>query len=391
MAMTVALPSVSLPGQEPLEAQNPPSVQESVDAWPLARGNPESTGHSPLTLPSELTVLWETKTVDAIEASPVVAGNTIVVVDVMGNVTALDLDTGKRKWGHGLDTGFVGSASVRITDKADEPRLVFAGDVEGNLYAWSLADGSEIWKQTTDSEIDGAPSFFDDLVLVTSQDGRLYAFDAASGTPAWQYESGDQIRCSPTIIDAQTLLGGCDAKLHRVDLETGKGVGEQVPLDGPTGSTPAAGKSVIVVPTMSGTVFGMNRSDGTERWQYRDEDQDQEYRTDAAVGNELAIVASARKHVDAISLDTGTRKWRYTLRRQADASPVIAGNDVWIAASDGRLIRLGLDDGVERKVHEIRGGFAASPAIIGPATSPRMIIADDEGVVRCFGKAPDGN
>jgi len=107
----------------------------------------------------------------------------------------------------------------------------------------------------------------------------------------------------------------------------------------------------------------------------------QEYRNSAAISDELVVVSSQFKQVDAIDIETGKRKWRHTLRRRADASPIIAGDDVWIAATDGRLVRLSADDGTEKWTYEIRGAFLAAPAIAGD----RLFIADDDGVIRCFG------
>ena len=105
----------------------------------------------------------------------------------------------------------------------------------------------------------------------------------------------------------------------------------------------------------------------------------QEYRNSAA-GQGNYGVYSQFKQVDALS-ETGELV-RHTLRRRADASPVIAGKDVWIAATDGRLIRLALDDGTDEKwSYEIRGSFLAGPAIAGQ----QLFIADDDGIVRCFG------
>ena len=60
--------------------------------------------------------------------------------------------------------------------------------------------------------------------------------------------------------------------------------------------------------------------------------------------------------------------------------PVIAGEDVWIASTDGRLIRLDLKSGDERWVHEVRGSYLAGPAV----TKDELFIADDDGVLRCF-------
>jgi outer membrane protein assembly factor BamB len=100
------------------------------------------------------------------------------------------------------------------------------------------------------------------------------------------------------------------------------------------------------------------------------------------------VLSSQFKQVDAISTVTGKLKWRHTLRRRADASPVIAGKDVWIAATDGRLIRLELQNGTEEKwSYEIRGSFLAGPAIAGQ----ELFIADDDGIVRCFGAAKSPN
>jgi outer membrane protein assembly factor BamB len=372
-----------------------------LDHWPLARGNPSASGFVSHSLPSDLVVLWETKTTEAIEATPVVANNRVVVVDVMGTITTLDLDSGKILWQESYETGFVGAAAILTQPANSDSRataidqtgtkdsapkdslpLVYAGDVEGNVYCWSLASGKLKWKQTTDGQIDGSPSFFKNLVLITSQDGKLHAFDALDGKPKWQYESGDQIRCSPTIVDSETLLGGCDAKLHRIDLETGTAAGPAVALSGPTGSTPAAGDRNIVVPAMDGTVFAIKRSDFSIEWKYSDPDQEQEYRSDAAIGDRLVILSSARKSVDALSIEDGTRQWQYIPKKRSDASPVIAGEDVWLATTDGRLIRLSLADGTEKWTHEIRGGYVAAPAIL----QERLVVADDKGVVRCFGK-----
>jgi outer membrane protein assembly factor BamB len=127
-------------------------------------------------------------------------------------------------------------------------------------------------------------------------------------------------------------------------------------------------------------VFGFDWKTRKQRWRYTDPVQEQEYRSSAAVSGDVAVVSSQRKHIDAIDTRTGKRLWRHTLRRRSDASPVIAGQDVWIPATDGRLLRLALADGSLKWSYEIRGGFVGSVAIAGQ----ELFVADDEGVVRCF-------
>lgn len=344
---------------------------ESAD-WDFPRGDPSSSGATTTQLPDDLSVAWEFKADEAIETTPVVHGSRVFVADVFGTVYALSRKDGKEIWRKSYDTGFL--ASPIISDE-----LLIAADIEGNVYALSIADGKQRWTRTTGGENSGA-AIYQDNVLVASQDGRLYCFQLDTGEPVWIYEADDQIRCSPTIAGDRTFLGGCDGKLHVVNLKTGLADGDPMPLGGPTGSTPAVIGDLAIVPTMQGVVFGFDWKNKKQLWLYDDPLQGQEYRNSAAVAGDVAIVSSQRKQVDALDLKTGKRRWRHTLKRRADASPVIAGNDVWLPASDGRLLRLSLADGTVKWSHEIRGSYLAGVAVAGK----ELFVADDDGIVRCF-------
>jgi outer membrane protein assembly factor BamB len=345
--------------------------------WPLARGDAESTGWTSESLAENLQVRWEFKADDPIEATPVISDGQIIVADVAGKIYAIDQTTGKEIWRKDYETGFLSSAAIHES-------VAVVGDFDGNLYAISVKDGSEQWKKTTEGEISGSVSFHDGNVLATSQDGKLYCFSRVDGSTIWTYQTNDQIRCSPTVALGHTFLGGCDGQLHVVDLDTGKAKGQPLPLGGPTGSTPSVRGTNAFVPIMDGAILAFDWKQGKELWRYEDEDRAQEYRNSAAATDELVIVSSQYRQVDAIAIDTGKRKWRHTLRRRADASPVVAGNDVWIASTDGRLVRLDITDGKEKWNYEIKGSFMAGPAIAGG----ELFIADDEGVLRCFSAKP---
>lgn len=323
----------------------------------------------------EFSVVWTYDTGEAIEATPALASGRVIVADVMGKITAIDQKNGTKIWTQDFGTGFLASPSI-FDDK------VFIGDFEGNLYAIRVSDGTVVWKKSTEGEINGAAAFYKDSVLVTSQDGNLYRYRIGDGTLQWKYETGDQIRCSPRVVGDRTFLGGCDAKLHVVDLETGKAACPPLPLGGPTGSTPETQGDQVFVPIMDGTVYAFDWKTQTNTWTYEDEETQQEYRSSPAVRDQWLILSSARKQVDALSTKSGQRMWRHTLRRRADASPVIDGDSVFIAGTDGRLIQLNLQDGQPKWTYEIRDSFAAGPAIDGD----RIYIADTKGIVRCFAK-----
>lgn len=352
-----------------------PLAAQATD-WPLPRGDAQATGYTATELPANLTVRWEFKADEAIEATPVVAHGKLFIGDASGQVYALNQADGKEVWRRKYETLFLAAAAV------DQDLLVI-GDVDGNVYALDVKSGQQRWQAKTEGEIYGSPAFHQDKVLIASQDGKLYCFAAQNGSLVWTYQTNDQVRCSPTIAGNRTFLGGCDEQLHVVDLNTGKAATEPLPLDGPTGSTPSILADQAFLPIMNGVVLAFDWKQGTELWRWQDQQRDQEYRSSAAVTKDRVVVSSEFKQIDALSAKTGKHLWRHTLRKRAEASPVIAGQDVWIASTDGRLIRLSLEDGTERWQYEIRGAFLAAPAIAGN----ELFIADDEGVVRCFGQA----
>ncbi len=351
---------------------------EVVPQWQLPRGNSEASGFTEVQLPPDLSLLWECELEEAIETTPVVGFGAVFTADIFGKVYAVDQASGKLKWKRDFETGFLGSPALKAGK-------VVIGDVDGNVYALDASNGEELWRSETGGEINGSAGFFQNTVLIASQDGKLYCFAMADGKLKWSYQTEDQVRCSPSVAKSRTFLGGCDGQLHQVDLTTGMNIGMPLPLGGPTGSTPAISGTLVVLPIMDGAVLAFDWKTQKQLWKYEDFDQPMEYRSSAAISQDVVVVSSQNKQVDAISRETGKLKWRYTLKRRADASPVIAGSDVWIPATDGRLIRLSLNEGEEKWTYEIRGAFLAAPAIV----KDRLFIGDDDGVLRCFGRSKE--
>jgi len=341
--------------------------------WPTPRANMASTGSVETTLPVELGVVWEFKADEAVEATPVIVGDSVYLVDAAGSIYAINERDGKQRWRFDTELGFTSGPSV-------DDGLLVIGDLDGKVYAIETSTGKQRWTAETNAEVSGSAAFDANRILITSQDGNLYALDRDDGHVIWTYETDDQIRCSPTIAVDRTFLGGCDGQLHSVLLADGTRAATPLPLGGPTGSTPAVMGENAYLPTMQGVVIAFDWKQNKELWRYEDDERSQEYRTSPAVNDRLVIVTSQNKQVDALDVATGKRVWRHTLRRRADASPVIAGEDCWVASTDGRLSRLSMVDGSEKWQYEVSGKFSAAPGI----ANDRLYVADDNGVLRCF-------
>ncbi len=354
-----------------------PSLPLQAADWPFARGDAQGTGAVATQLPPELTEQWRYEAGEAIDATVVVADQTVYIADAMGTVHAVGLSDGLLRWQAETDLGFLAPPAVR-----DQTLVI--GDIDGVVYAFDTKTGERRWTFASDGEINAGAMFYGTTVLVPSQDGNLYALNAADGQLVWQYETTDQIQCSPTIAGSQTFLGGCDGQLHAVGLEEGKAASEPLPLGGPTLSTPAVVGDHAFLTTHGGLVLAFDWKKNERLWEFDDPERKQEYRSSPAATESTVVVASQFRKVIALDAATGQLRWSKMLRRFADASPIIAGDDVWVAATDGRLYRFALADGTLRWQYEIRGSFHAAPVV----SDGRLLVANDDGTVIAFGGSP---
>lgn len=347
-----------------------------AENWPQGRADAAGTGATAEELPKDLDIDWEYDLGGlGFEAGPVIAFGVVYAADCDGHVVALDLKTGKEIWKLSLDTEFYSSPSF-------EKGVIYVGDYEGNLRALDAATGKEKWIFDAGLQIDAGPNFFGDSLLVTSEEGDLYCLQKSDGKQKWKYETGDQLQCGATLAGNKTFLGGCDAHLHVIDVQTGEAIGEPLPIDAPTGSTPCALGETVFVPTYAGEIFAFAVDNPDPIWRFTNDKLSDEFKNSVAVVDGYVVAASRNKRVFALNSRTGEVRWEAALRKRAFSSPVIAGKSVFVAAGDGRVIRFDLETGKETWMMEVKAGFLGSPAV----ADGKLVVANDRGTIFCFGE-----
>ena len=355
--------------------------------WPLARGDKAGTGVAKASLSNDLQLLWKyTAEGSAFEATPVVAGGFVYIGDADGTMHAVQLADGKPVWSAPAeDTSFSAGAAV-------EGDRLYAGDIFGVVRCYAAADGDELWSFNTDSEVFAAPNVYEGALLVTTESGQLFSLNAGSGEERWRFTIEAPLRCSPTVIDGRTLLAGCDAKLHAVDLATGKEVGS-LDIGSQTGSTAAINHRRSYFGAESGVFTAVDAEDPlamTVAWTYRDPRRGQGIRTAAAVSNSLVAYGSNGKAIYGLHPETGDELWVKPVRSRVESSPLIVSSDggadrVIAATTRGRLLMLNGADGETLWEYDAGGAFLSSPAV----TDGRLLIANDNGTLYCFGTMKD--
>jgi outer membrane protein assembly factor BamB len=362
-----------------------------ADAWPMARGCPAGTGRSRQSLALPLAEHWH-RSFDktAFGAVPVIAAGTIYVGDLDGTFHALDLETGATRWSFKAEAaGFPSSAAVSLDDRVP---LVVVGDDTGVVRAFDRSTGTVEWEYETDGEISGGPSIVaaesdsdEPRVFVGSQDASLACLHLADGALRWKHSIADQIRCSPTIADGRVFIAGCDGKLHVIDAVTGAEV-SAVPIDGPTGTTPAAVDGRVFFGTEGGTFFGIDVRGAAVAWKMAPAANAQAYRSSAAVADGLVVVGTRGKAVETFAQGDGSRGWRRSMRGKVDAAPVIVPNAdgtgrlALVADMAGRIAALDTATGEPAWEFDAGGGFSAGAAV----AAGRVVLAGDKGTIWCF-------
>lgn len=363
----------------PESAARPAGPVEPTDTgWLLFRGNATSTGVAVGKLPAKLDVVWEHE-IDqgAIEGTPIIVGGRqprVYIGDLDGRILAFDLNSGEVQWEIQLPDklGFVTAPAFRNN-------RLYIGDIDGIFHCFDR-NGKELWKFTTDGEIDSSANFYKGLVLFGSQDSKLYALDADTGKLAWELETGDQVRCSATVVENRAFVAGCDGSLHIIDLDQGKEVGSVV-IESPTGVTPAARGEYVFAGTEQAGFFAINWKNAELKWKFDDPEGGLSTRSCPAVHGKHVVLGANNRKVYSLNAETGELNWSTVLTSKIVSSPVIVDGRVLVGSTDGRFFELALETGKIVWEKELRGGIIGSPAV----AFGRVVIATDRGVVYCLG------
>jgi len=406
-------PAADAPAPEQVPARAADQVAPA-DAWPLARGGAASTGRSAATLRLPLAEAWHREFPrTAFGAPPVIAGGTIYLGDLDGTFHALALDSGETRWTFTAETaGFPSAAAISIDP---ELPLVVVGDDAGIVRALDTTTGAVRWTYETGGEISGGPTILtgrngrsvdegptadaEPRVLVGSQDASLTCLRLADGTVVWTHSIADQIRCGPTVVEhggtPLVLIAGCDGKLHVIDAATGT-ARAAVPIDGPTGTTPAAdAQGRAYFGTEGGGFFAIDVATEAVAWRVSSVPAGQSYRSSAALADDVAIVGSRGRAVEAFARADGTRVWRQPLRGRVDASPVVVGisgdpappGGLAALATDAAGTIVVLDAGSGERLWQFDAGSGSSGG--AAVAADRMVVATDQGTVWCWESATE--
>lgn len=359
-------------------------AQPARTGWSQFRGDAAQRGVASA-LPEKLELLWQAEVPGGIEATAAIESDaqgrgSVYVGGLGGKFLSYDLENGAVRW-----TYETGGEEIKSSPLLAAGSLYF-GDEAGKLHALDAKTGKLRWIFMAEGPITGGPNFADGVLVVGSYDNRIYGVAAKDGKELWRLETAGYVNGTPAISGKTVISSGCDGTLRLVDLKTGKQLAE-APVGTYVAASPAVEGSLAVFGTFDNDVVAFDLGKKAIAWRYKNPQREFPYYSSAALAGGLAILGGRDKALHAIELKTGRGRWMKNFAARIDASPVIAGDRVFVADHAGVLAGFKLADGAETFRYESGEDFAASPAIGGG----KLLIGSVQGKLYAFGsprKAP---
>lgn len=321
-----------------------------------------------------------------ITADPVVAAGLVFTLDSQSTVTATTTGGG-RVWSVDLRPAGEGGRSVSGGGLAFEGNRVFATTGYGELVALDARTGGIAWRQRVDAPIGGSPTVQNGVVYVGGRDATNWAVRANDGKVLWRAFGNDGMAgvmgvSAPAVAGSTVVFPFATGEIMGVDTNTGnqlwtanvagQRLGRAVGYFRDVTGDPVISGGTVYAGTSSGRVAAFDLATGAMKWEAREGASSPVL----PVGNSVFLV---NDQAQLIRLDAanGGRVWAQKLpyftqaviRKQQKVwnhyGPVLAGNKLYLAGSDGYLRVFDPASGALIGQAQIPGGAAAAPAVAG--------------------------
>ncbi len=280
-------------------------------------------------------------------------GNGIVYATIAdGDVIAIDITNGKELWRKSLNQP-VRSRALVTQDK------LFVATAHNQLYALKRQDGSLAWNHTNIAEPtkilgSSSPSLFRDLVMASFSSGEIIGFKVDSGeiafgltltnntNPGSLLTSIGDIPITPVIDDTVMFASSHAGSFWAVNLEKGQDMWQRpIALKG---NIQLAGDFIYTV-TTDHILLCLHKFSGAIKWarelpKYRKPDKKKDrigWYGPVLAGDRLLIARSDGRLLLVSPID-GSVKSELEFDHEVFMKPLVAHNAVYLLASDGKLI-----------------------------------------------------
>jgi outer membrane protein assembly factor BamB len=187
-------------------------------------------------------------------------------------------------------------------------------------------------------------------------------------TQAWKFKTGGRVISSPLVVGDVVYVGSTDGSLYAVNRSDGT---QRWRFDskGPISSSPAFNNGLVYISSLDGLVYAIDATTGQSRWTFatkgerrftapgihgaiprteRMADPFDVFTSSPTIANGTVFIGSGDQNVYALDAATGALRWTFATGDVVHASPAVANGVVVIGSWDRNVYALDAATGRER-------------------------------------------
>ncbi|HEU4957051.1 MAG TPA: PQQ-binding-like beta-propeller repeat protein [Sphingomicrobium sp.] len=375
---------------DPTTATEPMTLPAAVtnDSWAQSGGNAnKSIGH--VSLGNSLGVAWTVSIGRGSDkdgrlgGGPVVANGKVFTMDTTGTVRAFSTENGAQLWSTRFGEVGDNAASIYGGGVAFEAGRVYATNGIGYVAALDAETGAQVWTVKPGGPLRGEPSVDGSAVYVMSQDNQIYSLKAADGSSNWSNAAALEIAgvfgsAAPSIGQGTVVAGFSSGELNAYRYENGRQVWQDA-LARTTMSTSVASLSdidadpvidngVVYAIGQGGRMVALDLFSGQRIWELNFAGIATPW-----VAGDWVFAVNDKAQLIAIARRTGKIRWINQLPRYRDqkdrkgpityVGPILAGERLIVAGSNGALINVSPIDGSFQSQVDLDDGVSFQPVV----------------------------
>lgn len=287
----------------------------------------------------------------------------------------------KIKWEIQLNSDI--ATGVAVHDK-----IAIATNTSGEITAFDIKNGQEVWKFNNSEKIFSTPAIKGKYVVCASTDGNIYSLDINSGNIIWSYKTAKAIVASPIIDKNAVFIGSSEGIFRAVGLKTGALIWKKDSINNFVETRPLIYKNAVFFGSWGNTFYALDKTSGELIWK-REKYQNRMFSPagvwPVAAKNKIFIVAPDRR-MTALNAQNGEEIWdsgKYSCRESIGISEnkkIVFIKNV----TEGKIIGFDTSVNEQKPVWECNAelGYEISPTpiiekngIVFAATTNGQIIA----------------
>jgi outer membrane protein assembly factor BamB len=332
-------------------------------------------------------------------SAPVVGGGRVYTIDAVGTVRAFDTRNGGQVWSAGFGADVNRDSNYGGGVAYDNGR-VYATNGSGYVVALDAATGGAAWTVKPGGPLRGAPTVAGDAIYVMSQDNQIYSLKTADGAQNWSSAAALEIAgvfgsASPAVAAGTVVAGFSSGELNAYRYENGRQVWQDALSRTSISTSVAALSDIDADPVIDGgQVFAIGKggrmvalelNSGQRQWE-----QNIAGISTPWVAGEWVFVVTDEAKLIALHRNSGRVRWINQLPRWENmkgkkgpifySGPVLAGDRLIVASSEGTLINVNPDNGSFQSQTNLGSSISQQPVVAGST----LYILDDKGRLTAF-------